>query len=139
MKTYYQVLGVKETASQAEIKRVFRQLAKENHPDIHPGDVAAEARFKEINEAYGILGDPDKRSQYDTECKENPAGRQNRQNNRASRTTTSPFDYASMNYRDIFDNIIPDMDKKSSEKKEQKNPDPINVDDIFSKFMGFKP
>lgn len=62
---YYEVLGVSKTAADAEIKKAFRKLAKENHPDLHPGDKAAEARFKEVNEAYEILSDSDKRSRYD--------------------------------------------------------------------------
>ena len=62
---YYEVLGVEKGASDADIKKAYRKIAKENHPDLHPGDAACEARFKEANEAYGILSDPDKRSKYD--------------------------------------------------------------------------
>jgi curved DNA-binding protein len=62
---YYATLGVKREATPAEIKRAFRKLARQHHPDIKPGDKAAEARFKEINEANEVLSDPDKRSKYD--------------------------------------------------------------------------
>ena len=62
---YYEVLGVKKGASEDELKKVYRKLAKENHPDLHPGDKECEARFKEINEAYEVLSDPDKRAKYD--------------------------------------------------------------------------
>ena len=62
---YYEFLGVSRDASEAEIKRAFRQLAMKHHPDRNPGDKGAEERFKVINEAYAILSDPDRRAQYD--------------------------------------------------------------------------
>jgi curved DNA-binding protein len=64
-KDYYKVLGVPKTASQAEVKKAFRKLARQHHPDAKPGDTAAERRFKEINEANEVLSDPAKRKQYD--------------------------------------------------------------------------
>lgn len=62
---YYEVLGLDKGATEEQIKKAYRRLAKENHPDLHPGDKDAEARFKEIGEAYGVLSDPDKKSKYD--------------------------------------------------------------------------
>src|SRR5436190_7136572 len=62
---YYETLGVPRTASQADIKKAFRKLAREHHPDKKPGDKGAEARFKAINEANAVLSDPDKRKKYD--------------------------------------------------------------------------
>jgi curved DNA-binding protein len=64
-KDYYAVLGVPRTASPAEIKKAFRKLARQHHPDAKPGDSAAERRFKEVNEANEVLSDPAKRKQYD--------------------------------------------------------------------------
>jgi DnaJ-class molecular chaperone len=64
-KDYYTTLGLKKDATSAEIKRAYRKLARTSHPDLHPGDKAAEARFKEINEANEVLGDPEKRRKYD--------------------------------------------------------------------------
>ncbi len=64
-RNYYQVLGVEDTASPDEIKKAFRELAKKCHPDRNPGDARAERRFKEINEAYTVLGDPDLKLKYD--------------------------------------------------------------------------
>ncbi|MEM8744616.1 MAG: molecular chaperone DnaJ [Pseudomonadota bacterium] len=62
---YYEVLGVSRSAEDVEIKRAFRQLAKEYHPDRNPGDMEAEVRFKEVNEAYEVLKDPQKRAAFD--------------------------------------------------------------------------
>ena len=62
---YYQTLGVPRSASQADIKKAFRKLARESHPDRHPGDTAAERRFKDVNEANAVLSDPAKREKYD--------------------------------------------------------------------------
>jgi curved DNA-binding protein len=62
---YYQTLGVARTASQAEIKKAYRKLARQHHPDRNAGDKAAERRFKDVNEAHAVLGDPDKRTRYD--------------------------------------------------------------------------
>ena len=62
---YYEVLGVQKDASEDEIKKAYRKQAKANHPDLHPGDKECEERFKEINEAYEVLSDPDKRAKYD--------------------------------------------------------------------------
>jgi DnaJ-class molecular chaperone len=62
---YYSTLGVAKTATEKEIKQAFRKLARKHHPDVNPGDKAAESKFKEINEAYEVLGDPEKRKKYD--------------------------------------------------------------------------
>jgi DnaJ-class molecular chaperone len=64
-KDYYAVLGVPKTATEADIKKAFRKLAREHHPDLNPGNKTAEARFKEINEANEVLGDPESRKKYD--------------------------------------------------------------------------
>jgi curved DNA-binding protein len=64
-KDYYATLGVSKTATDKEIKQAFRKLARKHHPDVNPGDKVAEAKFKEINEAYEVLGDPEKRKKYD--------------------------------------------------------------------------
>lgn len=62
---YYQILGVERTASQADIKRAYRRLARKYHPDLHPDDPAAQAKFQQLNEANEVLSDPEKRSRYD--------------------------------------------------------------------------
>lgn len=64
-KDYYKILGVSRQATEKEIKQVYRKLARQYHPDVNPGDKTAEAKFKEINEAYEVLSDPEKRKKYD--------------------------------------------------------------------------
>ena len=62
---YYEILGVDKSADETSIKKAYRQLAKKYHPDMNPGDAEAEVKFKEVNEAYDILSDPDKKAKYD--------------------------------------------------------------------------
>ncbi|MFL7812504.1 MAG: DnaJ C-terminal domain-containing protein [Anaerolineales bacterium] len=64
-KDYYQTLGVKRDATEDEIKKAFRKLARKHHPDVNPNDPQAEERFKDVNEAYQVLSDPEKREKYD--------------------------------------------------------------------------
>src|SRR5271156_1283609 len=62
---YYKVLGVERKATEAEIKSAYRKLARKFHPDVNPNNKEAEAKFKEINEAYQVISDPEKRKKYD--------------------------------------------------------------------------
>src|SRR5450432_526017 len=64
-KDYYSTLGVAKTATAKEIKAAYRKLARKHHPDVNPGDKSAESKIKELNEAYEVLSDPDKRKKYD--------------------------------------------------------------------------
>jgi len=134
LKSYYEILGVAETATEVEIKTAFRKLARENHPDTHPGDKAAEERFKQVAEAYEILGDPAKRKQYDLERKQTIHGRNARKGN----VSTNPFDFHNMNFDDVFMDITREQESTKQETKKGTK-SPINTDDLFSKFMGFRP
>ena len=64
-KDYYSILGVSKTATQDEIKKAFRKLARKHHPDLNPKDATAAEKFKEISEANEVLSDPEKRKKYD--------------------------------------------------------------------------
>src|SRR6478672_4350676 len=64
-KDFYAVLGVAKDASAADIKKAYRKLARDNHPDSNPGDTAKHDRFKQVAEAYDVVGDPEKRAKYD--------------------------------------------------------------------------
>jgi len=64
-KDYYQTLGVSKTASDAEVKKAYKKLARQYHPDLNPNNAEAEKKFKEISEAYAVLSDKEKREKYD--------------------------------------------------------------------------
>ena len=65
MPGYYDVLGLSRKASEKDVRQAYRKLAREHHPDVNRGDKASEEKFKQINEAYGVLSDPEKRQKYD--------------------------------------------------------------------------
>lgn len=124
-----------ENATEVEIKKAFRRLARETHPDTHPGDAVAEERFKEVNEAYETLGDAEKRKQYDQERK-NPG----RCRPGSGSVPKNPFAYG-MDMDDMFaDMLKTEKPKRQAEpNKQANNKNSLNMDDVFSKFMGFKP
>ena len=74
-KDLYAVLGVDKKASQDEIKKAYRKLARKFHPDTNPGDASAEERFKEIQQAYAVLSSPEKRREYDGRSRPSSPGR----------------------------------------------------------------
>ncbi|MCR4595919.1 MAG: molecular chaperone DnaJ [Lachnospiraceae bacterium] len=96
---YYEILGVDKSADEATLKKAYRTLAKQCHPDTHPGDADAEAKFKEISEAYAVLSDPEKRRQYDQfghAAFDGSAG-------------GAGFDFSGMDFTDIFSDIFGDF------------------------------
>jgi len=103
MTDYYKILGVGKKASLSDIKRAYRKLARKYHPDLNPGDKAAEMHFKEITEAYEILRDPEKRKQYDT------FGTIGRNFRKSGNSNFEGFDFntsGSSSFGDIFETIF---------------------------------
>ncbi|GCE26209.1 chaperone protein DnaJ [Dictyobacter alpinus] len=112
-KDYYKILGVARGASSDDIKKAFRKLARKYHPDVNPGDKKAEEKFKEINEAYEVLSDAEKRKRYDTlgpnwqeQFGPNPAGRRTYSYGGGAR---SPFDFdagGASGFSDFFEALF---------------------------------
>src|SRR3954468_14590631 len=97
-KTLYEALGVPKNASQDELKKAYRKLVRQYHPDKNPGDDAAEKKFKEIQHAYDVLSDPEKRKQYDT------FGSRNGRTGPGPGPTT--FDFSDFDIGDIFGGLF---------------------------------
>lgn len=145
MNEYYRTLGVQPDASQDDLKKAYRSLAKKYHPDLHPGDHEAEARFKEINEAYEVLSDPDKRKEYDTKQQTTRQTTQHRQASNKAKSATrtpkgGPVDFSQMQGRfasffgfDPATGQVLNEEKVSGQKK-----NPLDTTDMFEQFMGFK-
>lgn len=107
-KNYYDVLGVSKTASQDEIKKAYRKLARKYHPDLNPNNKEAELKFKEISEAYAVLSDPEKRKQYDTLGHE------------AFTSSGQGYNFSDMNFEDL----------------RHFRTENFNFEDIFAEFFG---
>lgn len=121
-KDYYDVLGVKKDASDEEIKRSFRKLAKQYHPDVNK-EPGAEEKFKEIGEAYAVLSDPNKRSQYD---QFGHAAFQNGAGASGGAGGFGGFDFNDFDFGDIFDDLFGGFGfGRKSKNKSQKGPDTL--------------
>ena len=137
MKNYYIVLGVDKNADYDEIRAAYRKLAKTYHPDLNPGDSAAEAKMRDISEAWDILGDPKKRRKYDDEL----SGK--RTKTQKSGKSTAPVSNRPMTQEDFlnmsksFDNMFSTEAIKNSVDQNKSRQKSNNA--IFEQFMGFKP
>ncbi len=145
MNELYQRLGVAPSATADEVKKAYRKLAKQYHPDLHPDDPQAERQFKEINEAYEILGEPEKRKQYDSEQKASTqasGGRQKKTQTSKTRTPRGgPVDLSQMGGFAQFFGFDPQTGEVTNEDKlsgKSKAKNPMDVSDLFDRFMGFK-
>ncbi|RFZ79599.1 hypothetical protein DS742_07440 [Lacrimispora amygdalina] len=136
MKDYYAVLGVRRNDGTETIKQAYRKLAKRFHPDLNQGNSSAEARFKEIGEAWETLGDVEKRKKYDSvlfktqQTKEAPAGVKTKRS-----TQNKKIDYENLlrGFNDYF------RKENITEKENVNNKgNPLDATALFEQFMGLK-
>ena len=141
MKDYYSILGLNRSASQQDIKKAYRSLARKYHPDVNPGDLKAEEKFKEVNEAYNVLNDEQSKKAYDDKLDGNMQNGDNiREGDRKKRQNPSNSD---LNQKFDFGNIERDFEKffgfnpktkETSIKKDQKN-SKAGVNNFFEQYF----
>lgn len=142
-KDYYKILGVTADADASTIKKVFRQLAKKYHPDTNSGNPECEQRFREINEAYSVLGDEEKRKEYDNNRAKGSANSSTAGNQKEKTTgkTGNPFaGFSAQNFKMDFGDMM--FEEINNKKKKNENQGEINFADVssqFASFFGFKP
>src|ERR671930_737733 len=112
-KSLYESLGVSKNASQDEIKKAYRRLVRQYHPDKNPGDAEAESRFKEVQTAYDVLSDPDKRKRYDV---------MGSANGRPGPGPTS-FDFGDFDLGDIFGGLFNRGGRQAAQERRQRGHD----------------
>lgn len=130
----YLILGVSENADIEEIKKAYRKLVKECHPDIHPGDSKAEEQFKQISEAYAVLSDEKKRKEYDR--KRNAGSVRPRKAKTEPNVGKQPFEQE--NYQSAFADFFSFMEPEKKKKGQEKKQNPIDTSALFERYMGFK-
>lgn len=141
MKDYYKILNVQENATQDEIKRAYRKLAKKYHPDRNANDDNAKSMFQDVNEAYGILGNEESRAKYDSK-KENKKEFNKNENKTSSKKTSEKNSARSkeecMNdLNNYFENFF-GFDAKSNnvnKEKLKKKKNPIDTSNMFNSFF----
>ena len=137
---YYDILGVKQTDSEDTIKKAYRKLAKRYHPDSNPGDKLAEAKMREISEAWETIGNENKRKLYDQElsgsAKQKPFTAGSSKAPRQERPMTQE-DFFNMT-RGFDDMFSPEAIKNSANRSKASRKNPIDTTDFFEKVMGFK-
>lgn len=120
-KSYYEILGVETDASQEEIKKAFRALAQKYHPDKNPGDAASEEKFKEINEAYQTLSDPDKREAYNNSYVDLPEELLSNLFGYSNPFFRQPNGYVDLTFTDVFEGSTKNINVSYMTFKKEKN------------------
>ncbi len=136
---YYRILGIREDASEEEIKKRYRILAKKYHPDTNPGDREAEQKFKEAGIAYAIPGDPKKRREYDQMRRVEKKTEGNEKKSETGNRKSAGFDYGnpSAGFEQFF-GFRPGNYEKKENQEQKKKVNPIDTTELFEKFMGIK-
>lgn len=142
MENYYEVLGITKSATEAEIKSAYRKMAKKYHPDIHPGDVECEKKFRQISEAYGILGDSDKRREYDQKYIEKEeksnSGVHKKKGSGKEHKANVDFENVYKNFEQFFGFNPYTQDVMNEEKLNPQAVNPLDTTQLFERFMGIK-
>lgn len=130
----YLILGVSENADAEEIKKAYRKLVKQCHPDIHPGDIKAEECFKKISEAYAVLSDEKKRKEYD---RERTVGC-SRQRKTGTEPNVCKHSFDPSNHQRGFADFFSFLEPEKKEQKQGPKQNPIDTSTLFERYMGFK-
>lgn len=140
---YYRILGLVETADAEAVKKAYRRLVKDCHPDAHPGDKRAEERFKQVTEAYAVLSDAEKRKKYDRERAGVDKGQKTAPGRRPGGQPFEPEDFGS-GFAEFFSFVGAQPKNghrhqvQKTEKKQEAKQNPIDTSGLFERYMGFK-
>ncbi|OPZ94411.1 MAG: Chaperone protein DnaJ [Firmicutes bacterium ADurb.Bin419] len=141
MRNYYEVLGVGREATSDEIKKAFRKLARQYHPDVNPGNKEAEEKFKEINEAYNVLIDESKRKKYDDKPDStNESGNKSSEHSKSKNQTQGrpnkfDFDDVEKTFESFF-GFNPKTKEAGIKREKDKKKNPLDASDMFGKYFG---
>ena len=138
MEDWYQVLQISRQAKEEEIKAAYRRLAKEYHPDSHPGDRECERKFREISEAYSILSHEEKRRKYDEELKGIKAGKKAAGQDAEAKSKDIEVQNIHKKFEEFFGFNPKTKEIVHEDKLQQKERNPLDAASLFEQFMGIK-